>query len=265
MNCIFGRSNECTDKKWDGYLHINNFGKYEKTQVCRPNGRQDYQLLIISKGTGKFFIEGEEKILSVGNGVLYKPFEPQIYTFDEKSEYFWFHFSGAEASSILERTNLTSHLIKVRRLDIVNEIFKQMLNCTAIKKDTSEDLLCGLFLVLISKLDSDYDSVDSGILKVINHIKSESFYGPTTEEYAKMAGLSKYHFLRKFKKITGATPKAYKSEILTEKAKELIQNTDFNISEISDLLGFDDSLYFSRFFKKSVGISPNKYRNNFSR
>ncbi len=260
MDCIFGRGNEWTDKRRDEYLHINNFGKNGKTRVSRPHGRQDYQLLVVSKGVGTFRINGEERKQSAGSGILYKPQEPQIYSFDEQSEYFWFHFSGSEVSSLLERLHLTDTFFRVRRPDVVSELWEQMLNGTAVKSDAAEDLLCGLFIVLLSKLNAGENAADSGLLNVINRIKSEGFYGPTTDEYAKEAGFSKYHFIRKFKKLTGKTPKAYKAAVLTEKAKDMIRNTELTVSEISALLGFDDSLYFSRFFKNNVGLSPNKYR-----
>lgn len=259
MENVFGRSGECTDKKWDTYLHINNFGMYKLSSVLRPRGRQDYQMIIISEGEGKFVFDGEEKTLRVGDGVLYKPGEPQIYSFDKDSEYFWFHFSGTEAPSILQRLEYGETLIRVNRLDVVKEIFGQMLNCTA-SKEESEDMLCGLFMILLSKIKTEKSKIDEHMLKVINHIKSESFNGLTLSEYAEMAKLSKYHFLRKFKAITGTTPKSYKAGIITEKAKDILQNTDLNVSETANVLGFDDGLYFSRFFKKNTGKSPKEYR-----
>ena len=81
----------------------------------------------------------------------------------------------------------------------------------------------------------------------------------SNEDYAKICGVSEYHFIRKFKKETGLTPLQYKTKIVINKAIELLETTNLNILEIARMLGFDDSLYFSRVFKKETGTSPKKY------
>ena len=43
-------------------------------------------------------------------------------------------------------------------------------------------------------------------------------------------------------------------------AKILLQNTDYNVTEIAEIIGYDNPLYFSRIFKKAKGISPSEYR-----
>ena len=81
----------------------------------------------------------------------------------------------------------------------------------------------------------------------------------TNKDYAKICGVSEYHFIRKFKAETGLTPLQYKTKIVIKKAIDLLETTNLNISEISRMLGFEDSLYFSRVFKKETGTSPKKY------
>ena len=56
MKCVFGRGKSDSDKKCDCYLHINNFGYYENGTVTvnRPNGRKDYQIIIMTEGEGTF-------------------------------------------------------------------------------------------------------------------------------------------------------------------------------------------------------------------
>ena len=79
-------------------------------------------------------------------------------------------------------------------------------------------------------------------------------------ELAKKANMSLSHFLRRFKKATGATPVAFRNEQRIKAAKSLIKNSELNISQIAFTAGFSDSLYFSRAFKKSVGISPMDFK-----
>jgi len=82
----------------------------------------------------------------------------------------------------------------------------------------------------------------------------------SVETMAKMAGQSKSDFSRKFKSEIGVPPKHFLHEQISEKATMLLLTTDMTIKAIALTLGFDDSLYFSRFFKKRVGMSPLVYR-----
>lgn len=45
-------------------------------------------------------------------------------------------------------------------------------------------------------------------------------------------------------------------------AEALLQNTQYNITEIAQIVGYENPLYFSRLFKKIKGISPSEYRKN---
>ena len=64
------------------------------------------------------------------------------------------------------------------------------------------------------------------------------------EDYAKMCCMSKYHFLRVFKDVTGCSPIEYRNSIKLEHAKELLCETDNNIDEISISIGYTSNAYF---------------------
>ncbi len=72
-----------------------------------------------------------------------------------------------------------------------------------------------------------------------------------------------YDYLRKlFKKEIGATPLEYMTRLRMKRACVLLtmqDSEDYSITEIAQLCGFDDTLYFSRVFKKTFGISPSKF------
>lgn len=65
---------------------------------------------------------------------------------------------------------------------------------------------------------------------------------------------------RSFRKDTGFGLKEYMEYLLLQKARHMLLHTDLPICKVSELLGFSDPFYFSRFFKKQEGISPREYR-----
>ena len=83
----------------------------------------------------------------------------------------------------------------------------------------------------------------------------------TLEELAKNVSLSKYHFLRLFKKEFGLTPHAFIINQRLNKANKLIQN-GMNISEASIEVGFNDQSHFTRNFKKYFGYTPLSMKKN---
>ena len=116
-----------------------------------------------------------------------------------------------------------------------------------------------MLLSLLSTVSRSIYITDSPIHRIIEQIQRDKFDSMSNNDYAKMCGLSEYHFIRKFKKITGLTPHRYKAKQAVNKAIEMLTNSNLNISETAYALGFNDSLYFSRLFKKETGLSPQKY------
>jgi transcriptional regulator GlxA family with amidase domain len=79
---------------------------------------------------------------------------------------------------------------------------------------------------------------------------------------AEKAGISRFHFIRNFKQKYGYSPIHYIHKRRIEKAQNFLlhESPRMKIYEISEAVGIKDPLYFSRSFKKTVGMSPEKFR-----
>ena len=80
------------------------------------------------------------------------------------------------------------------------------------------------------------------------------------EEYSESRGLSNCWFIQCFKEITGSSPLQYILKLRISNAQNLLENTDYTITEIANMVGYTNSLYFSRLFHKYIGMSPKEYR-----
>ena len=56
------------------------------------------------------------------------------------------------------------------------------------------------------------------------------------------------------------TPLQYILSLRISNAQSLLETTKYNVTEIASIVGYENPLYFSRIFKKQVGLSPSEYR-----
>lgn len=72
--------------------------------------------------------------------------------------------------------------------------------------------------------------------------------------------LSRFQFIREYKRLTGQTPMQAFLHLKISRACYLLDVTDLNIAQVAVKLGYEDPYYFSRQFKKVMGIAPRDYR-----
>ncbi len=89
----------------------------------------------------------------------------------------------------------------------------------------------------------------------------ENYYkNLTVNSIAEKFFLSKDYIRNLFVKFYGIAPKQYIQNVRMARAKELLVGTDTSITLIANSVGYDDSLLFSKMFKKYYSVSPKKYR-----
>ncbi len=84
----------------------------------------------------------------------------------------------------------------------------------------------------------------------------------TLEDVAQQAYLSPTYFSRVFKEEMGESFTAYLNRLRIEKSKELLRHKHIRLTDIAFLVGFEDQSYFTKVFKKLVGMPPLQYRNS---
>ena len=82
----------------------------------------------------------------------------------------------------------------------------------------------------------------------------------TIDEFAEQLMLSRTIFYRKLKSIVGLTPVDFIREIRIKRAVQLIDSDEYNFSQVAYMTGFNDPKYFSKCFKKVIGITPSEYK-----
>ena len=112
-----------------------------------------------------------------------------------------------------------------------------------------------------AELSVPHDKVSDNILEAIKFITVNLNSKMNIDTIASKAGLSKYYFLRQFKKMTDYTVIEYINLLRCNQAKKMLSDDKVSVKEIGEACGFENFSYFSKTFKKNVGCSPSEYKN----
>ena len=93
------------------------------------------------------------------------------------------------------------------------------------------------------------------------YIKNNFNKDISLDDVSRAANISPYYFSKIFKEGTGENFIEYLTNIRIDKAKELLSTTELSMKEICSMCGYSDPNYFSRSFKKNVGVTPTEYKN----
>lgn len=119
------------------------------------------------------------------------------------------------------------------------------------------------FLNIKKNLEGGLDRNQRIVRKAKKFIE-ENFQHPLhLADIAEAVFLSPNHFCTIFKNQVGCSFHQYLIKVRMEKAKDLLENSDLTIKQISYQVGYKDPNYFSRAFRKNIGFSPTYYRERY--
>ncbi|MBL0738548.1 helix-turn-helix transcriptional regulator [Flavobacterium sp. GN10] len=155
-------------------------------------------------------------------------------------------------------SNESFHIINdLRKLQVGGSIFNLHLKGTVhllisnyLKKIATRKII----IQTVNKTDLEH--IIAIQMYLIEHIKD---HFPSITQMAKMSNMSESKFKALFKKITGNTANVFFMENKLLLAKELIENKQLTISQISDQLNFTNNSYFASKFKEHFGLSPKAF------
>jgi transcriptional regulator GlxA family with amidase domain len=107
----------------------------------------------------------------------------------------------------------------------------------------------------------DYSHSDDMVKKIQQKIEANYRNITTIEAVIKDLPASRRNIVRRFKQATGVPPIEYLQHMRIEKAKQQLEQTNLNISEIINETGYTDPKSFRKVFVKLVGMTASEYRN----
>lgn len=102
---------------------------------------------------------------------------------------------------------------------------------------------------------------DAWLKKVRDHMRTHFVDKLSLADVARHAGMSRFAFVRKFKRLTGTTPIEELRRIRLHEARNLILSRDLPMKAVADLVGIGDEYQLSKQFRRLFGVSPSRIRN----
>lgn len=143
------------------------------------------------------------------------------------------------------------YLLKPIEPDVLNETLEKAVN------EWKEQALHQKTLVTTD----NYQKEKTGIHLIEEFVRQNYQNEINLQEIADRFFFSREYISRKFKQEFDDTITDYVMKIRMEKAKELLANPNLKIYEIANHVGYQNEKYFSKLFKKLIGVRPNEYRN----
>jgi AraC-like DNA-binding protein len=239
---------------------------YPEKPVIARHPRRHNSVVFAVDGEGKFIGNGQTLIIHEGDfhffrsGILNRSEalggRPRSYIFANFETYDDEVFSRSPFSPVLLLSN---------RMDFEGD-FYSLLSAWESKSSGHllycRELLYRIFKTLVHNLVQDhpisrqYDRIKMAVFYMHNnYMKSVS-----VEEMASLCMMSTRQFTRYFRQVYHKSPYEYLVDLRLRRAKELLMDTTYNISEIANFVGYDSVYSFSRVFKQYAAMSPREWR-----
>ena len=239
----------------DSMMYVSRCGQYKAgPEYCVTRGGLNNFLLIhTQKGQGHLTINNKRHILSQDTCIIIDCRTLHNYrTLNDEWQFEWVHFHGPLAQYFFD------HIGPLPVSGVSPFVFRDI---KQFEHKSHRDIhiqkaVCNiLYMVLCAKFSqsSPIDNVPS--------IMEVAIARPISlDEIAERVNMSKYYFIRLFKKQYGDTPANYYMKIRINHAIKLLKDPVHTQKSISEACGFSDTSSFIRAFKRTTGTTPAKYK-----
>ena len=243
--------------------------RYEGDWPSIPHSHAFTELFYVRDGRGEFLLEDKIYPISRDDLIIVNPHinhteiskgtpplsyftvgvEGVCFSFNDQKEYRIFNCRKKEADLLFYFNSL------FQELDKQSEGYEKICNY----------LLHILILQLQRITDSPFELITAQhpskeCAYIKRYLDSNYSENITLDHLSALSHLNKYYLSHEFTKYYGISPMNYLSRKRIDVCKELLENTDYGISDIAHLVGFSSQSYLSQSFRKSCGMTAGTYR-----
>lgn len=240
----------------------------------RPGGARQDHLMLCTAGHGYVEFGAQRSHLTQHHLLIIPKDTPHTYwaAADDPWSIYWVHFLGEDANYYVDRMPRAGQPVPVEQRTEAEaaRLFRYCLDAlhdgyglpTLIYAAQSTQHILSLLLYRNQLLPMEKlaSRSRSRLEKVIEYMQNNLHADLRLQDFAREAGMSVSHFSDRFRRYAGQSPMAYFTHLRMRLASRLLDLSAKSIKTIAIETGYRDPYYFSRAFKKSMGISPEGYR-----
>lgn len=252
------------------HLVVTHAGYYphaDRHLMRRPGGAPETIVLVCADGTGYVELAGQHHRLGAGHAVVIPSGVPHTYgtTAERPWSIWWCHLQGADIGELLSAGEFDAlrPLVTLRNVERVVALLDEIL--TNLERDHAPVRLLATTAAawrLLAQLAVDRLEPAPGdpLERAMDYVKDRMDSPLRVPELATMVGVSPSRLGALFRRATGGGIIAYQTSLRMARARHLLDTTSAPVKEIADEIGYDDSYYFSRLFRRIHDLSPTEYR-----
>lgn len=255
-------------------VFLKHFVQYGKTEM-RPYAHRDdyYVVALLTDGSAAVEVDFERIELTAGDVLIVSPW--QVHRRPAGEQWCadgWMLAFSPEFLSEADARALEEYSLSPRPLRPGCEAVDDIVTlCAMFERNSGDVAVSGaLALAVKSIVVSAIGESDSGAkgryvaitLRFRELIAAHLAAEKSPSAYASMMNISEVYLNEAVRKTTGLSAGAYLRSRVIVQAKRLLAYTSMSAKEIAYSLGYGDYAYFSRLFRKSVGVSPSEYAKN---
>ncbi|MFV0279068.1 MAG: AraC family transcriptional regulator [Parahaliea sp.] len=241
-------------------------------RMRRPR-HDDNLLLYCVEGHGRLRLDDTRYPIATGDLVLLPQGLAHSYTAarGEPWTLYWVHFQGVSSGLFMEYMGYRNGrpVTRVGLAPALATAFHSLLSVARTGYSSRAFInaanqlrhLCTQFALAANREQASHPAgLDLEALQA--YMQDNIHQGLELDDLAAVAHLSKYHFSGRYKALTGYSPIKHFLHMKIEYACQLLDSSDLSVKAIATAVGYQDPLYFSRLFRKTMGLSPRDYRNS---
>jgi AraC-like DNA-binding protein len=253
-------------------LTVTNVGHLPGRTLQRTGATfQKWALVYITGGRGSYRVNNGVK-QCVERGSMFWFYPGAVFDYGPEDNGYWdeyyFNLEGDRIAEWLEHWPLNPGVVSQAGTDEslqnrIDRIFMLMESGVPANVDRASLLLESLLYEFIWSANRIPESNKTQqMIQILEDISNSLLQPVDAAKIAKRHHISLSTLRRNVSEYTGYPFNEYIHRLKAAEAKNILLNTDLTVKEISDKLGYKDVFYFSRLFKKYVGVAPNVYRKN---
>lgn len=246
------------------------FPKADHHYMDRKEGIEEYIFLYCMEGVGTIWVNGKRYILSENEAFCIPRFQKHCYYSDESNPWsiLWVHFKGEDTQYFpLDECKIVkfeSSSASNRMMFLFNSLFQVLERNYTLGNFVYISQVLSVVLAETYYREKKDDTIEqnkhvTNIVKYMYRHMEENLY---LEDVCEKFELSKSYVNAIFLKCTQHAPMEFFTNLKMRQACNMLRGSDLYVYEIAQRLGYKDQYYFSRLFKKVVGMSPKEYKDN---